>query len=243
MTVSARVFVDVPVLCGHRGSGRGVGENTLPSFRAAVAAGMTWVEVDARTNADGVLVAYHEAVVPDGRYVSGLRSSETDALGLMRVGDLLEDLPPHIGVDIDLKTSLEDAQRPRDETTAALVADLVKPHANGRPLLVTSFDPSALMIARERAPDLALGLLTWLRFPLRKAIPAAVHLGLQVIAPHVESFGLRQHRPRQGERAIAESVAVAHAAGLQVVAWCPLREERRVLLDAGVDCLCVDDVL
>jgi glycerophosphoryl diester phosphodiesterase len=190
-----------------------------------------------------VLVAHHEAVVPDGRYVSGLSSSETDALGLMRVGDLLEDLPPHIGVDIDLKTSLEDAQRPRDETTAALVADLVKPHANGRPLLVTSFDPSALIIARERAPDLALGLLTWLRFPLRKAIPAAVHLGLQVIAPHVESFGLRQQRPRQGERAIAESVAVAHAASLQVVAWCPLREERRVLLDAGVDCLCVDDVL
>ena len=243
MTVSARVFVDVPVLCGHRGSGRGPGENTIPSFRAAVAAGLPWVEVDARTNADGVLVAYHEAVVADGRYVSQLRSQETDELGLMRVGDLLEDLPPHIGVDIDLKSSLEDAQRPRDETTGALVGDLAAQQANGRTVLITSFDPSALLIAREHAPSAPLGLLTWLRFPLRKAIPAAVHLGLQVIAPHVESFGLRQHRPRQGERAIAESVAVAHAAGLQVVAWCPLREERRVLLDAGVDCLCVDDVL
>ena len=244
MTVSARVFVDVPVLCGHRGSGRGVGENTLPSFRAAVAAGMTWVEVDARTNADGVLVAYHEAVVPDGRYVSGLRSSETDALGLMRVGDLLEDLPPHIGVDIDLKTSLEDAQRHRDETTAALVADLVQPHANGRPLLVTSFDPSALIIARERAPDLALGLLTWLRFPLRKAIPAAVHLGLQVIAPHVESFGLRQPRPAPGrarDRATPSRSRTPLASRSSPGA--PSAQERRVLLDAGVDCLCVDDVL
>jgi glycerophosphoryl diester phosphodiesterase len=243
MTVSARVFVDIPVLCGHRGSGRGVGENTLPSFHAAVAAGMNWVEVDARTNADGVLVAHHEAVAADGRYISQLSSSETDALGIMRVGDLLEDLPTHVGVDVDLKTSLEDAQRPRDQTTAALVADLVRPHADRRPLLVTSFDPSALVIMRERAPDLALGFLTWLRFPLRKAIPAAVHLGLQVIAPHVESFGLRQERPRQGERAIADSVAVAHASGLQVVAWCPLPQERPALIDAGVDCLCVDDVL
>jgi glycerophosphoryl diester phosphodiesterase len=247
MAVSTRVFVDVPVLCGHRGSGRGVvrgqRENTLPSFRAAVAAGLTWVEVDARVTADGVLVACHEAVAPDGRYISELAAAETDELGLMRVGDLLEDLPPGIGVDVDLKTSLEDAQRPRDETTAALVAQLVAPQAGWRPLLVSSFDPAALLIVRERAPQLPLGLLTWIRFPLRKAIPAAAHLGVQVIAPHVESFGLRLDAPRQGERAIADSVHVAHEAGLQVAAWCPLPAERDVLLAAGVDCLVVDDAV
>jgi glycerophosphoryl diester phosphodiesterase len=238
--VSARVFADVPVLCGHRGSGRGAAENTLPSFRAAVQAGMSWVEVDARVNADRVLVARHDAVVPDGRYISQLGSAETDELGLMRVADLLEDLPPGIGVDVDLKTSLEDAQRPREQTTAALVAELVA--RERRPLLVTSFDPAALMIVRERAPQLPLGLLTWVRFPLRKAIPAAVHLGVQVVAPHVESLGLRQDVPLIGERAIAESVRVAHEAGLQVVAWCPLPGERGVLIEAGVDCLVIDDV-
>jgi glycerophosphoryl diester phosphodiesterase len=247
MTVSARVFVDTPVLCGHRGSGRGVvrgePENTLGSFRAAVGAGLSWVEVDARVTADGALVACHEAVAADGRYVSELTTAETDELGLMRVGDLFEDLPPGIGVDVDLKTSLEDAQRPRERTTAALVAELVAPHAGRRPLLVTSFDPAALLIVRERAPDLPLGLLTWIRFPLRKAIPAATHLGVQVIAPHVESFGLRQRAPRQGERAIADAVRVAHDAGLQVVAWCPLPAERDALLAAGVDCLVIDDVL
>jgi glycerophosphoryl diester phosphodiesterase len=238
--VSARVFADVPVLCGHRGSGRGAGENTLPSFRAAVEAGMGWVEVDARVTADRVLVARHDAVVEDGRYVSELSSRETDELGLMRVADLLEDLPAGIGVDVDLKTSLEDAQRPRGETTAALVADLVADER--RPLLVTSFDPAALMIVRERAPQIPLGLLTWVRFPLRKAIPAAVHLGVQVVAPHAESLGLRQEVPLVGERPIAESIRVAHDAGLQVVAWCPLPAERDVLVEAGVDCLIVDDI-
>jgi glycerophosphoryl diester phosphodiesterase len=243
MTVSARVFVDVPVLCGHRGSGRGAGENTLPSFRAAVAAGLPWVEVDARVTADGVLVACHEAVAPDGRYISELRGGETDELGLMRVADLFEDLPPGIGVDVDLKTSLEDARRPREATTAALVSDLVASQAGRRPVLVTSFDPAALLIVREFQPSLPLGLLTWIRFPLRKAIPAAAHLGVQVIAPHVESFGLRQNAPRLGERAIADSVRVAHDAGLQVVAWCPLTSEREVLLAAGVDCLVIDEVV
>jgi glycerophosphoryl diester phosphodiesterase len=240
--VSGQVFADPPVLCGHRGCGRGDGENTLASFRAAVEAGLRWVEVDARVNADGVLVACHEAVASDGRFVASLSSAETDELGLMRVGDLLEDLAPGIGVDVDLKSSLEDAQRPRDATTAALGADLVAPHAAHRPLLVTSFDPAALLIVRERAPSLPLGLLTWRRFPLRKAIPAAVHLGLQVIAPHVESFGLRQQTPLTGERAIADSVRVAHEAGLQVVAWCPFPSERDALLAAGVDCRVIADV-
>jgi glycerophosphoryl diester phosphodiesterase len=243
MTVSASVFVDVPVLCGHRGSGRGAGENTLPSFRAAVAAGLSWVEVDARVTSDGVLVACHEAAVADGRYVSELGGAQTDELGLMRVADLLEDLPPEIGVDVDVKTSLEDALRPRDRTTGALAAELVERERGRRPLLVTSFDAAAVTILRERLPDVPVGLLTWSRFPLRKAIPAAVHLGVQVIAPHVESFGLRQDAPRLGERSIADAVSVAHAAGLQVVAWCPLPAEREILIAAGVDCLVVDDVV
>jgi glycerophosphoryl diester phosphodiesterase len=69
-----------------------------------------------------------------------------------------------------------------------------------------------------------------------------VHLGVQVVAPHAESLGLRQEVPLVGERPIAESIRVAHDAGLQVVAWCPLPAEREVLIEAGIDCLVVDDV-
>jgi glycerophosphoryl diester phosphodiesterase len=245
--VSARVFVDVPVLCGHRGSGRGVNdgyaENTLGSFRAGVAAGLRWVEVDARITADDVLVARHDPVTGDGRFIAELTAAETDGLGIMRVADLFEDLPPAIAVDVDVKASLEDALRPRERTTAALVADLLDGEQARRELLVTSFDPAVLLIVRERASALPLGLLTWIRFPLRKAIPAAVHLGADVIAPHVESFGLRAETPPRGERPIAESVRAAHDAGLQVVAWCPVPAERDELVAAGVDCLVIDDVL
>jgi glycerophosphoryl diester phosphodiesterase len=224
----ARVFDDVPVLCGHRGSGRGVvggqAENTLGSFRAAVAAGIRWVEVDVRRAEDGVLVASHDPIEP--------RSSSE--LGLMLIEDLLEDLPPEIGVNLEIKTALADARRPREETTAALTADLAA-KASPRPLLATSFDPSAPLIVRERAPQIPVGLLTWIRFPLRKAVPAAVHLGMDVVAPHVQSLQLE---PAE----LAASIQVAHEAGLQVVGWCPDAEQRERLIAAKVDCLIVDDV-
>jgi glycerophosphoryl diester phosphodiesterase len=230
------VFADPPVLCGHRGSGRGVvdghRENTLDSYRAAVAAGLPWVEVDARVSADGVLVASHDPVLEDGRFIADLPASE---LSLMRVADLLEELPPEVAVDIDVKSSLEDALRPRGETTAALVAGLAA--SEHRRLLVTSFDPAALQIVRERAPRVPIGLLTWTRFPLRKAIAAAAHLGVDVVGPQVESFA-----ESRAERDAAWSVEVAHRAGLEVLAWCPGSEQAEALIAAGVDCLVIDDV-
>src|SRR3712207_957358 len=180
---SLSVFGDTPVLCGHRGSGRGHGENTLPSFRAAVAAGLRWVEVDARARADGVLVARHDPELEDGRSIAALSAADT---GLMRVADLFDDLPGEVAINVEVKTALEDALRPREQTTAALVAELLA--GRERHVLVTSFDPAALLIVRERLPSVAVGLLTWIRFPLRKAIPAAKHLGLDVVAAHVESF-------------------------------------------------------
>jgi glycerophosphoryl diester phosphodiesterase len=217
------VFSDPPVLCGHRGSGRGHAENTLPSFRAAVAAGLPWVEVDARIAADDVLVARHDPVLDDGRIVAQLPAAET---GLMRIAELLDELPPAVGLNVEIKSSLEDALRPRDQTTAALVARLLAGHE--RELLVTSFDPAALLIVREHAPALPLGLLTWTRFPLRKAVAAAAHLGVEVVIANVESF--------DDDRA----VAVAHQAGLEVAAWCPVEAERERLVGLGVDCLVID---
>jgi glycerophosphoryl diester phosphodiesterase len=239
------VFTETPAFCGHRGSGRGVvgghTENTLDSFRACVAAGLRWVEVDARVNADGTLVARHDPMADDGRIVAELTTAETDELGLMRLTDLFEDLPAEIGVDIDLKSSLEDALRPRDRTTAALVAGLVERQGAGRRLLVSSFDASAILILRELVPDVPIGLITWQRFPLRKAIVAATHLGCEVVAAQRFSFPLGGVTP-PGERDAGHSVGVAHEAGLQVVAWCPTPDESDELIAAGVDCLIVDDV-
>jgi glycerophosphoryl diester phosphodiesterase len=242
------LFERTPTLCGHRGSGRGVvggyAENTLASCRAAIEWGLGWLEIDCRLNADGVLVARHDPRVEDGRFVADLHTAETDALGIMRLEEMFETLPLEIGIDLEVKTALEDALRPRGETTAAAAADLAeRSRAAGRPLLLTSFDASVLTIARERHPRLPIGLLTWTRFPLRKAIPAAVHLGCQVVAPQFASFPLPGTPAEPMERELAQVIDVAHRAGLEVVAWCPKPPEERLLAEAGVDCIIVDDVL
>ena len=242
--MSAQIFTGTPVLCGHRGSGQGVvggrRENTLGSFCAAVAAGLPWVEVDARLNADGVLVARHDPVLDDGRFVADLSSDDTDAAGLMRVADLFDALAPEVGIDVDVKPAIEDALRPREVTTAAVAADLLARERGRRPLLASSFDAAATAIVRERAPGVPVGLLTWTRFPLRKAIPAAAHLGVDVVGVHHRSFPLGDPAVARVERPLARSVEIAHAAGLQVAAWCPPRADADALAAAGVDCLVVD---
>ena len=239
------LFADPPVIAGHRGCGRGevagFAENTLESCRAAVAKGLDWLEIDARLAADGVLVARHDPRLEDGRWVSEVPSAET---GLVRIDALLEDLPRGVGIDLVVKTALEDALRPREQTTGAVAAAAAeRARAAGRPMLLTSFDPSVLVVAKERHPDLPTGLLTWTRYPLRKAIPAAKHLGCEVVAPQFASFPLPGTPAQAMERDLAEVVAYAHRAGLEVVAWCPKPPEEALLAAAGVDCIIVDDVL
>jgi glycerophosphoryl diester phosphodiesterase len=238
----APLFAGPPVLCGHRGMGVGTVlghvENTLGSFLAAGALGLPWVEADVRVTADDVLVCGHDPVVEDGRFVLDLTAEETDALGLLRFSDLLDGLPAELGLDVEVKSSLEDALRPRERTTAALIGRALAGREASRPLLVTSFDATVLTIAREHA-DVPTGLLTWMRFPLRKAIPAAVHLGAAAVLPHFSSFGVGP-APARIERTAAEYVAVAHDAGLEVATWAPSPEEAEPLVAAGVDCLIVD---
>jgi glycerophosphoryl diester phosphodiesterase len=124
---------------------------------------------------------------------------------------------------------------------AAALAERVR--RSGRPIVLTSFDASVLLMAREAHPELAVGLLTWTRFPLRKAIPAAVHLGAQVVAPQFASFPLPGAPAVALERELEHVIGVAHQAGLEVVAWCPPPPEEALLAEAGVDCIIIDDVL
>jgi glycerophosphoryl diester phosphodiesterase len=56
---------------------------------------------------------------------------------------------------------------------------------------------------------------------------------VDVVIAHVDAFAEEAGR-------MVDAVAVAHAAGLQVGAWCPDPRQSRRLAAAGVDCLVVD---
>ena len=235
-----------PVVIGHRGLGSGEidghRENTLGSFLAAVEAGADWVEVDVRRTADDTLVIAHDPAYEDGLFFVDADATTVSARGTLLLDDLLAALPAHVGIDFDLKTSMEDAARTPDLTTAALLAPVARREARRRPLALTSFDPAALLAMRSLAPEVELGLLTWLEFPVGLAVSAAAHLDVAFLAVHMGSLRANRIEPEPLQRPLAYVVGLLHGANRQVLAWCPAPDELPRVLAAGVDAVCVNDI-
>ncbi len=217
-------------------------ENTVESFLAAVDMGIDWVEVDIRRTSDDQLVVAHHPADEDGVFYADITGGEAADRGALRLEALLEALPPSVGIDFDVKTSMEDATRERARTTMGQLAPLVTREARRRPVLVTSFDPGALGIAHELAPLVPRGLLTWLDFPIGHGVAAAGHLDVQVLAAHCGSLRPNQVEPEPLQRPLEYVVDLVHQSGREFLAWCPGLEFAQKLLDAGVDALCVNDV-
>ena len=240
-----RVFDDRPTLIGHRGMGTGFAaghrENTVESFRAAAQAGLDWVELDVQRTSDDALVVNHDAVLPDGRYIAEMTSGQAARQGLVRLDDVLDELPLTLGVVFDVKSGLHDANRSSDSTTATLLARFCERGLGARPALTLSFDPGALRHMREAVPGMALGLLTWVGFPIGHAVAAAAHLDVQVLAAHTSSLW---PSPSTGATApsVESIVETVHASQRQLLVWCPDTRQALDLAAAHVDALVVDDV-
>lgn len=244
-----------PTLIGHRGLGRGVvdghPQNTLGSFLAALAAGVSWVEVDVRRTADDTLVVAHDAAYEDGTFLVDLTAEQVQARGTLLLADLLAALPEGAGVNLDLKTCMEDALRPASCTTAALLAPVAQRELGRRPLWVSSFDPAALSLLRAAASDVPLGLITWHGYPAEHAVAAVAHLDVQVLALQVGSLWPRASsgpgpgagpEPGAGRRPLDHVLSLLHRSGRQLAVWCPRLSHARQLVRAGADALIIDDV-
>lgn len=240
------VFGPRAMLLGHRGCGRGTveghRENTLDSFLTAVELGIDWVEVDVRRTRDDVLVVAHHPADDDGVFYADLSAGQAAARGVLRLDTLLDALPGQIGVDLDLKSSMEDAPRAAARTTMGLLAPVARREARRRPVLITSFDAGALMVAREQCPTVPLGLLTWVEFPVGQAVAAAAQLDVQVLALHGGSLKPNRFEPAGLQRPLSYVVETVHASGRELLAWCPGPAFTRKLIAAGADAICVNEV-
>nr|WP_269809712.1 glycerophosphodiester phosphodiesterase [Kineosporia rhizophila] len=233
-------------IASHRGFGKNVAgwpENSLPAFQEALRHGVPWLEVDVRRTRDGGLFVHHwPSVGPeDGRFVSDLSTEQALRAGLLALPDLLEVLTPEVGIIFDVKTALEDALLPPSEDTTALLLPTLEAERD-RPLLVTSFDPASLLFVGQEMPGVPRGLITWISFPIRKAVPAAARLGVEVLSAHWKSFGPNGTDSAPHHRPAEYAIDVAHRAGLEVLAWSPVMGPAAELAAAGVDALVVDDV-
>jgi glycerophosphoryl diester phosphodiesterase len=244
--VQPEVFGAGPAVIGHRGLGCGVvaghRQNTLSSFAAAVRRGARWVEADVRRLGDDVLVVAHDAAYPDSTQLAGLTAAEADRRGTLRLSTLLEELPAHVGVNLDLKSSMDDCLRSPGQTTAGLLAPVVAAEATRRPLMVSSFDPAALRFLRARAPQVPLGLLTWHRFPVDMAAAACAHLDVEVLALHVGSLCSETAGGQLDPEVLARLLSLLHRCGRQLLVWCPQVALTRLLVSAGTDAVVVDDL-
>ena len=213
-------------------------ENTLAAFEHAVALGYDHLETDVHVTRDGVLLAFHDAVLDRVTDRCGAIAELTyDEVRAARVGghqqvptltELL-DAFPEARFNIDLKA------RPAAKALAELL-DRRRDHAR---VLVGSFSPGTLREFRR----LTRGRVRTSAHPLEVAAFLLLPSGRLADALTRRQVCALQIPHRRGPLTIASRRLVrrAHAAGKQVHVWTiDDPDEMRELLDRGVDGLMTD---
>jgi glycerophosphoryl diester phosphodiesterase len=226
-------------IAGHRGAAGIAPENTLPSFEAAWAAGVAWVETDVRLTRDGVPILLHDATLDRAttghgavgalaydelqQIDAGVRfAPEFAGTHVPQLDELLAAAEGRSGALIELKAEPERAELLVQQVLAAVEAA-----GAWEWVRLISFDPDLLERIASALQDRAIptGLIASAPATLvetaRRLGCAAVHPRLTALSPPL--------------------VAVAHAAALRVNAWTANTPEQvRHAAEAGVDEITTD---
>ena len=193
------------IITGHRGALGTEPENTLRSFRRAVADGCDEIELDLRVTADGELVILHDATVDRTTSGSGevalLSYDEVRSLdaGLGEVVPTWSETVAEIDVRFQAEVKAADA-------IPLLAQSLKSDPALADRTLATSFHPGILLAMRRAFPSATTGLI------IGRTPPAADVLARAKAAEASWALcGIADLTP--------DSVAELHAGGLNVTAW------------------------
>jgi len=238
---------------GHRGAATLAPENTLDSFRAAIAVGVDMIEFDVLDLRTGPLVLAHSDHLDEVSH--GAASGRVRSKSLEELRGVAPDLPtfdealaffvdeaPEIGLHVDLKLKTR-----FDELAAAL-----RRHGLEERTVVSGFHTPSLRAVARLAPRVRVGITypeDRLSISRKPYLWPVVSLGLSSMRA---SVGLRLPRlaRRVGatavmleHRLVTEStVAKCHAAGLPVLTWTVDEpEDLTRVVTAGVDGVITDD--
>jgi glycerophosphoryl diester phosphodiesterase len=230
-----------PVLAfAHRGGAGHPGllglENTRAAFAHAVALGYTYLETDVHVTRDGVLVAFHDALLErvTGRS-GGIEDLDAADLAHLMVGGR-EPVPTLAGLLAAFPRARFNVDVKAEAAVAPLAAFLLE-HDLGDRVLVGSFSGRRLRRFRR---------LTGHRIATSASpgeVAAYVLLPASVARRLVRAPSALQIPHRRGPLVVASRHVVrsAHAAGIQVHVWTvDEAAEMRQLLDLGVDGLMSD---
>jgi glycerophosphoryl diester phosphodiesterase len=227
-----------PLAMAHRGGAIEHVENTMPAFEACVAMGYRYLETDVRGTADGVLVAFHDAVLERVTDATGrLDQLPWSELSSVRIGgrdpivrlEELLDAWPDVRFNLDIKAP---------GVVAPLVRMIRRLGVADRLCLASFSDARVAAVRRLLGPSMctALGPRGVAALRLASYRPRAAGLARF-------PAGCAQVPLQLGGRALVDErfVAAAHARGLQVHVWTvDTPEEVTALLDLGVDGIMTD---
>jgi len=176
-----------PLVGGHRGNPARFPENTLASFRSAIAAGVDIIECDVHLSADGHLVVIHDHTLQrttngKGRVrnhtlaeLRGLDAGRGERIPLLE--EVVELARGRVGLAIELK--LLPVRYPGIE---AMVVDLVRRAGMLDHACVISFQHGAVKRVKQLEPRVQTGVLEGVR--RRRPLTVLRRAGADVYSPH-----------------------------------------------------------
>jgi glycerophosphoryl diester phosphodiesterase len=216
----------VTSVIAHRGASAASKENTVEAFAIARDLGATWVELDARLSADGVVVVHHDAHLADGRLILDLTCDELpdDVPSLAEALEACEGM----GVNIEIKNLPEDPDYDADHAVVDAVAGLAQAYLGPERTLISSFNMDSVDRMHRVDPSLPCAWLFFQVMDPAAAIERAVVHEMTAIHPYdtlVDTALVRR----------------AHEAGLQVNVWTVDDPDRMAaLIEMGVDGICTN---
>lgn len=223
-----------PRVWAHRGASALAPENTLAAFELARAAGADGIELDVRLDRDGTVVVFHDRdlVRLCGRPGTIEELSAQDRKELRVSGERVPTLVEVLDMlgDLELNVEIKSNKPGRMGALVEATARTIRQSHRADQILVSSFDPLALIQFHRHMPDLALAFL----FGDEQALPlrrgwVGQWMGASVLHP-------------QHTLCTEASVKAWHTAGMPVNTWTVDDDAELVrLARCGVDGIFAND--
>ena len=213
------------LIIAHRGAPSYAKENTINSFKKAMALGADMVEFDVRRTKDNIFIVYHDGFI-QGKPIKALtyreirRIARDQGFDLPTVEGVLKCATGRIKLDVELK----------EEGYEGEIIELLFKYFKKNQFIITSFNDSSLKTIKDNYPDIKVGLLLGkLRAPLLTRIS--------------EFFPLRRYKKAKADFLVAHWKLLragflerARRSHQPVIVWTVNDEEmiRRLLNEKGV---------
>jgi glycerophosphoryl diester phosphodiesterase len=162
---------EAPLVIAHRGASAYAPENTLAAFRMAETLGADAIELDAKLLQDGTIIVLHDNSLDrttNGRgaiyQYKHIDLQQLDAGSHFSIKFAQERIPTldevfqNVGSNLLINVEMTNYARPRDRLPQKVIA-LIHEYGLDNRILLSSFNPWALIVAKKLDPSIPRALL------------------------------------------------------------------------------------